>query len=193
MASGSVVISQDQVPLLLRAVEDLTRTDVLVGIPGTTAERKPEGGHTAPVNNAALGYIHEFGLPEHNIPARPFLRPGITEGLPRIINQLRLAARRTLDGALHGDHEAGTKALEMVGLTAQNAVRAYINRGVAPPLAEFTLRKRMATKGKPKKGAAAELARRATGAAPGIDLAKPLIWTGQLRNSITYVLRPRRR
>lgn len=193
MASGSVTISQDRVPALLRAIEDLTKTDVLVGIPGTTADRKPEGGHPAPINNAALGYIHEFGLPEHNIPARPFLRPGIAEGMPAIISRLRSGAKRALTlAARHGDSEAGVKALEAVGLVAQNAVRAYINRGVGPPLATSTLRRRMATKGKPRRGAALELARRATGAPPGLDLAKPLIWTAQMRNSITYVLRPRK-
>lgn len=185
MAEGGVTIRNDRVPLVLRAIEALTRSEVLVGVPGDATKRK-EGG----ITNASLAYIHEFGSPGANIPARPFLRPGIQEGMPEIIAKLRGAALKAL--ANLDDPEAAQKALVAVGLTAQNAVRRYINRGVPPPLKASTLRGRLAGKG-PKKGARAELARRAAGGAPGIDLAKPLIHTGQLRNSITFIIRSKRR
>jgi hypothetical protein len=191
--AGSVVISNDRVPLVLRAIETLTKSEVLIGIPGDAAERKPEPGQTAPpqITNAALGYIHEFGLPEHNIPARPFLRPGIQEAMPAIIARLRGAALKVL--ANLDDPETAQKELVAVGLTAQNAVRRYMNRGIPPPLAQSTLYKRAGTKGKPRKGGRLELARRAAGGLPGVDLAKPLIWTAQLRNSVSFVVRSRRR
>lgn len=192
MASGSVTITSDRVPFMLAAVERLANTEVLVGVPGDAQPRKPEPGQTTPagITNAALAYIHEFGSPEANIPARPFLRPGLAAAMPAIGNRLFSAARTVLTHL--DDKEAANKALVAVGLTAQNAVRAYINRGIPPPLAEATLEKRMGTKGKPKKGARLELARRAAGGAPGVDLAKPLVWTGQLRSSITFVIRTRR-
>lgn len=46
--------------------------EVLIGIPMSTTER-PDGE----ITNAELGYIHEYGAPEANIPARPFLIPGV--------------------------------------------------------------------------------------------------------------------
>lgn len=172
--AGSVVISNDRVPLVLRAIETLTNSEVLVGIPGDATERKPEPGQTAPtITNAALGYIHEFGLPEHNIPARPFLRPGIQEAMPAIISRLRRAAQKVL--ANLDDPETAQKELVSVGLIAQNMVRRYMNRGIPPPLAQSTLHKRAGTKGKPRRGGRLELARRAAGGAPGVDLAKPLV------------------
>lgn len=186
---GSVVISRDRVPQLLRVIEDLTKSDLLVGVPGNTAPREaPPGGH-APMNNATLAYIHEFGLPEHNLPARPFLRPGIEGAIPAIVTRLRAGAKKAL--ANLDDHEGGIKALEAAGLTAQNAVRAYINRGVPPPLAMSTLLKRQAERPN-RKGPGLEIARRIATGVEGTDLVKPLVDTGQLRNSITYVIRPRR-
>ena len=72
------------------------------------------------------------------------------------------------------DPEAGITALHRVGLTAQNSVRRVINAGVAPPLAASTLRSRRTRKVAKRTGTVA------------------LIDTGQLRNSITYVIRPKR-
>jgi len=40
-------------------------------------------------------------------------------------------------------------------------------------------------------GAGDELSRRQSGGGAGVDLAKPLVATGQLRNSITFVIRER--
>ena len=67
-------------------------------------------------------------------------------------------------------------------------IKNYIADGVAPPLANATLRKR-ARKG--RKGAQAELDRRAQGEEPGMDLAKPLEDTGQMRNAVTFAIRNR--
>ncbi len=54
------------------------------------------------------------------------------------------------------------------------------------PLADSTVEAR-ARRG--RKGAKAELARRAAGESPGTDLVKPLIDTGQYRRAITHVVR----
>lgn len=54
------------------------------------------------------------------------------------------------------------------------------------PLADSTVEAR-ARRG--RKGAKAELARRAAGELPGTDLVKPLIDTGQYRRAITHVVR----
>jgi hypothetical protein len=177
-------------PQLVRALWFLASQQVMVGVPAEEALRKPEPGEKGNINNAFLAYIHEHGSPEANVPPRPFLRPAIEEMRPEIVTRLLKIGR----AALKGDVDAVTKGYHMLGLRAQNKVRAKINEGVPPPLADSTLRAR-ARRG--RKGAAVELQRRAGLAQPvspaalmaGMDNAKPLIDTGQLRNSITYVIR----
>ncbi|WP_066922893.1 hypothetical protein [Methylobacterium sp. CCH5-D2] len=170
---------------VLKNVRALTRTDVLVGVPAEKAERPSEPGETGErPNNAALAYIHDTGMPEQNIPARPFMAPGIAEGEGAITKAYALAGQQ----ALIGDEAGMIRAQHMAGLAAQNAIRGKINEGIAPPLSERTLRARAA---RGRKGAIKELKARAKGEAPTLTNAKPLIDTGQLRNSITYVIRPR--
>lgn len=162
----ATTITKDMLPALLAAIEGLTRQQVLIGIPGDVPDRRPEPGQGAPLTNPTIGFIQEFGSPAANIPARPFLRPGVQQALPACIERLRAGAKRAL--TLPPNPDAGTNALIAAGLTAQNSVRAYINAGVSPGLAAATLRARRA--------------RGRTGATPLID-------TGQLRNSIQFVLR----
>jgi len=157
-------IVKDDVPLLLQAIEDLTRQQVLVGIPGDSEARKD----SKDPSNALIGCWMEFGVPSANIPARPFLVPGVNEALPEIVKRLETGARKALTFPI--DPNAGMVTLNEVGLIAQRTVRSYINQGVPPPLAASTLR-----------------ARRAAGRTG----TKPLISTGQLRNSVTYVIRNR--
>jgi hypothetical protein len=135
--------------------------DVLIGIPSDKAARKEEGGE---LNNATIGYIMEHGAPEMNIPARPHLIPGVEAVTEKMAKALGAAAK----ASLLGDPTAVGKALNRVGLIGQNSVKAMINAGPPPMLAAGTL--------------AARHRRGRTGT-------KPLIDTGQYRNSITYVLR----
>jgi hypothetical protein len=141
----------------------LARSEVLVGIPGKTASRDDPGA----MNNPTLGYIHEFGSPAAGIPRRPFLTPGVEAIRARTVAEFRGAAL----AALKGDANAAERTLNRVGLIAQNSVRATLTAGEGwPPLAEATL--------------AAREARGRTGT-------RPLIDTGQLRASITYVVERR--
>jgi hypothetical protein len=175
---------------LTKALEAMTSKQVMVGVPAEEALRKPEAGEKTPINNAALAYIHEHGCPAAHIPARPFLRPGIEKIRDKIKERLWAVGKI----ALKGDDVAVDKGFHALGLVAQNAVRAEINRGVPPPLADSTLRGR-ARRG--RKGAIKELKRRAalggdvseTALLEGISNAKPLIDTAQLRNALTYVIR----
>lgn len=153
------ITTKDQMADVLKSIQSLVKEQTLVGIPDSNAARK-EG----PINNAALGYINEFGSPANNIPARPFLIPGVEAAEPAVLKQLKRGAEGALDGRL----DAADKALHSAGILAVNAVRGKINEGVPPPLADSTL--------------AARRRRGRTGT-------KPLIDTGQLRNAITYVLR----
>lgn len=170
---------------VLKNVRALTRTDVLVGVPAENAARDPEPGETGQgPNNAALAYIHDTGLPEQNIPARPFMLPGIMAAEPAITKYLGMAGQQ----ALIGDAAGVERMQHAAGLAAQNAIRGKINEGIAPALSERTLKARAA---RGRKGAKKELAARAKGEAPTLTNAKPLVDTGALRNSITYVIRAR--
>ena len=141
------------------AMKALKKTTVLVGIPAETADRSgPQ-----PINNATLGYIHEHGAPAAGIPARPFLIPGVRAVQERVGAELAKAGR----AALSGDGKAAIARLHAAGLVAQSSVRATINAGVEPALTESTVQARSR--------------RGRTGTVPLID-------TGALRNSITYVV-----
>lgn len=177
MKSGAKIVL-DNVAKVIGGIDALAETRVMVGVPAEKGSRND----AAPINNAALAYIHENGAPEAGIPARPFLKPGIeakrddiTEGLVKVGT-----------AALDGRPEAVDRGFHAVGLIGQNAVRAKVNEGVPPPLAESTLRARAA---RGRKGAQQELANRAAGLPASTELAKPLIDTAQMRNSLSYVIR----
>lgn len=147
----------DKAAKILRNIHRMGKARVLVGIP------QGNSGRDDAVSNSALGYIHEFGSPAQNIPARPFLIPGVKAVQDDCIAMLEEAAKEVLDDGKM------TAALTKAGIIASNSVKATITKGEGfAPLAESTLaaRKRKGYKG-----------------------TKPLIRTGQLRNSITYIVK----
>lgn len=166
-----------------RAVAALTGQDVYIGVPEDKTSRQAAGDSGA--SNALLAYVHEFGVPERGLPARPSLLPGIEDIRDEAARILEDAARR----ALSGDEAAVDRALNKIGVLGQNAVRARFVANEWPPLAESTL------DAKPKIGertdrkgrtvAVRGKSRRERGAV------NPLIDTGQLRRAYTYVVRKR--
>lgn len=169
---------------LMEAITALTSRRLLVGIPESATTR--DDGE--PITNAAIGYISEFGSPAANIPARPWLFPGIRLNSEQLVGQLYQTAKLAFSGKASG---AGIeKALNVVGITAVSGIRQRIADGLDPPLANLTLYKR-ASRG--DEGAAWELSWRQAGtdAADG-QLAKPLIDTGNFLKSISYVVVNRR-
>lgn len=178
----SKILKSDKLGEVLKGIDALVGKRVLVGVPGKTADRNQD--EYGPMNNATLGYINEFGSPASNIPARPFLVPGVEEGMDAIAARLEKAAV----AATNNDPGAVDKQLHAAGLEAQTAVREKITTGPFEPLKLSTLRAR-ARKG--RKGAKEEIASRLAGNEPNPENARPLIDTGQLRNSISYVIRKR--
>lgn len=156
-------VVKDNVAAVLAAIQGLVSRQVLVGIPSAKAERQnDEPGE--PINNAQLGYIHEFGSPQANIPARPFLLPGVEMVEDKVADRLQKAAK----AAIKGDSNKVEAELHAAGLAAQAGARFQLNSGEHEALAPSTV--------------AARRRRGRTGD-------KPLVDTGQLRNSITYVVR----
>ncbi len=153
----------DRLKEVLQSISGLVDKQVLVGIPDSAPERQDD----EPIGNAAIGYIQETGSPANNLPARPFLVPGVAAAEPKTLPKLQQA----FEAALDGDLSRADKRMAGAGLEAQNSVRARINSGISPELKESTLANRRR--------------RGRTGTVPLID-------TGQLRNSITYVIRKRK-
>ena len=150
----------DSINNIIKLLKD---DQVLVGIPQDTSERKEDEGES-PINNATILAINEFGSPSNNIPPRPVMAIGIRNAQDQIANQMKVAAKSLLEA----DSGKATQAYERMGLIASNSVKKAINaqEGFEGP-SEATL-------------AARERA--------GFKGTKSLIVTGQLRNSITYVV-----
>ena len=146
-------------PALKKSLASLS-ADVLVGVPADKNPRREGDGE----GNAAIAYKQDQGSPAENIPARPFMRPGIEAVQTQIADEMRAGAL----AAITEGPTALLKNLNRAGLTAQSSIRATINAGIPPPLSRRTIEERRA--------------RGRTGT-------KPLVDTGQLRNSITYVVR----
>ncbi len=176
-------------------LELLTRTSVLVGFPDETADREPEEGEAdTGITNAALGYIHDNGAPEQNIPARPFMEPGIDLVRDPITDKLGQTMKAVLRG---GGQEKIEQGLSQVGIKAVLGIKNTITDGIPPPLSDATLRARMRKKRKngvgARKGAAIELDRRWDGQDASTEFAKPLVDSAQMLNAVTYVIRPKKR
>jgi hypothetical protein len=161
---SGLTVTKDRTKDVLAAIKALTNERVLVGVPDETAERKPDPEDPQPVTNATIGYLMETGSPAQNIPARPFLVPGVTGAMDKVTAHYKAAALKALEGSPEAMHQAHMG----VGLIAQSAVQAKITSGPFVPLSPRTLE-----------------ARRARGRTGD----KPLIDTGQLRRAITFVIR----
>ena len=178
----------DESAKMFAAVEALAKTRVMVGVPAEKTDRRGEG--ESRLTNAALAYIHENGAPEVAIPPRPFLRPGIERAKNDIEGGLKNAGQL----ALKGDAAKVEKQLMAVGILAASSVRSVIAEGIPPPLKPSTIEGRIRRR-KSKTWRARRRAEVAANAAylgeenAGAGIFTPLIDTGQLLKSITYVLR----
>lgn len=175
----------NNVSSLSKAMRELTDQDVYIGIPEDENARK-EAGHKG-ISNAYLGYIHEFGVPEKNIPARPHLIPGITDIRKEAGDILEATAKAILDGQANV-----SQGLNKIGLLGQNAVRARFVKNDWPPLKDGTLDRKALLKDddgnvlKDKKGNKKRKKSRRER-----ERLNPLIDTSQLRRAHTYVIRKR--
>lgn len=175
----SVKITHDGLRDLFDAVKKLTQTQVLVGIPESANTRDGED-----IGNAALGYIHEFGAPEANIPARPFLVPAIESMQDKVITRLRRAGVAALDGK----PQEMQNQFNRLGLEAVKVVKDKLEDGPFVPLAESTKRARL-TRTKAYQNASLKtrqkMMKNFLGDPEGI---RPLIDMGKMRDAVTYVI-----
>lgn len=162
----NLTVTKDNTQSFRDAISQLANVRLMVGVPAEKGERKPDPitGIVPEITNAQIAYIQDNGAPEVNIPSREFLRPGVRSIQQEIVKRLFNIGKASFEGRA----VAAIKGYMALGLVAVSAVRKKITDGPFVPLAEATL-----------------AARRAR----GVTRTKPLIDTGQLRNSITYVLR----
>ena len=163
------VTIKDNSAAIAQALRDLSRRRVLVGVPAANNQRD-DGG----IGNAALAYIHNFGAPEANIPARPFMEPGIAAAQPAITTAFDYAIR----AALKGDSTKVNANLVIAGTKAVSAIHQVIQAGIPPPLKPATVAARR------RRSKGSTYRRKASVASD----TTPLIDTGELLKSITYVV-----
>ena len=162
----SIKVVSDKSAKISDALGKVASTRVMAGIPAEKGLREPDdsGEKASGINNAALMFIHEFGAPEANIPARPVVYPAIRSIQKEVIARLKVIGKL----ALEGKPDQVDKAFNALGLLAQNAMRKRITEGPFEPLKPSTL---------------------ATRRARGRKGDRPLIDSGQLRRALTYVIR----
>ena len=155
---------------LVGALKFVKENYVLVGIPDAQTDR----GRDAEITNAELLFIHTNGSPINNIPPRPVIEQAILSEKDKFDEMLK----KVYDYARKGDKQSAVMQLRRVGLKAQNVCRGWFvnpNNGW-PPNAPSTAAAKIRRYKKSHKGKA------------GTYTPKPLIDTGELRKSITYVL-----
>lgn len=168
------------------ALKEMGSRAVLAGFPQDKEHaREDENGNPVPITNAGIAYSMDKGMPEQNVPARPFMVQGVESVADKIVGGMESTGLAALDG----NAQAVDAGLNAVGLTAQKGIRMKIRDGPFVPLAESTLKARARMGGSIAKAAKAELDSRAAGNEAGTDNANPLNLTGQMRNAVEFVIR----
>ncbi len=173
-----------------RSITTLEKRQVYVGIPQENNERPDVNGKKPDVTNAELMYIHTNGSPLRNIPARPVIEPAIEADGNRqnIATELMHAAQR----ALVDDPAGMEEYLKRAGMVGMVAAKDWFTdpRNGWPPNKPSTIRNKLRTlRGKALNDALQildEYESDPTRDVSGIDT--PLIDTGELRRSITFVV-----
>ena len=173
------VTTKDNTPQMLQAMRELARTRVYVGIPASAKPRPPEDG----ITNAEIGYVQEHGQPETNLPARPFLVPGVMAVHQQTIAFFQQAQNAALDGNL----AQARRFMNRAGLNAAASVQNHIPTAGWAPLSQRTIDERLEKH--PFVYTRDPVTNKRTRRQALASDVTPLVDTGALRQSITYVSR----
>ena len=160
MAKVEIEVTYDGFKKMMNGLDYLKESAVYVGIPEKETSREDKK-----ITNAELLFIHTNGSPINNVPARPVIESALKDDRERISKMMERVALN----ALENNFEEADKNLKLTGMRGQNVSRAWFTNSKnnwppnSPQVAE---RKR-------KKGSTNP---------------RPLIDTGELRKSITYVV-----
>ena len=130
--------------------------EVVVGIPEEFNVGEKNG-----MTSASLLYLHENGVPSHNIVPRPVLRPALAQS--DIAEQIKELMMEAAEAALvKGDRKTAEANFEKAGMIGAGACKDYILSGALAPNKPRTIA---------RKGSA-----------------QPLVDTGAMLGSINYVV-----
>lgn len=183
-----LTVTKDSVNAVVKGINELVGKRVLVGYPESSSHDSRGGGEPT---NAQLAYTHEFGAPANNLPARPFVIPGVEKAEDGSVKMLRKAA----DFAIAGKPNLSDEQLNRAGLNAVNSVKNEISTASFVPLKPATIRgRKYGRQTKSRRQSETEYLRLVDegmdpGAAQTATGIQPLVNTGQLRNAATYVIR----
>lgn len=181
----NVAIDRDLTDDILRSLNDLSKKTVCIGVPDSTEHnddkitnaelmyihtngaRDTEMIHAMqhdidtgmPYSEAHELYVHENGSPLWNIPPRPILEPAMENGKEQMADLMKDVAIDALEGK---NVQSG---LEKVGLQGQNIARGWFTN----PSNNWAANSKETVNKK------------------GSD--RPLVDSGELRKSITYVVK----
>lgn len=113
--------------------------------------------HSVGMSVFQIGMIHEFGVPEKNIPRRSFIRVPIENNIKEITKLIEHNHKLVSENAM-----SAKVALDRIGIKAQNTIKESFRNNDWKPLKRATIK---------RKGSS-----------------RPLIDTGQLIGSISYVV-----
>ena len=176
-AAITTITTPNEEDVLKKILTELAKYSVYVGIPESDEQRK-----AGEMTNAALLHIHTNGSPVMNIPARPVLEPAIEE--PNNSKKLSAQLIQVALSSFNNDRAGVTTNLEKTGMLAQNICRDWFEDPANgwPPNQPATVKRKLSRlKGKKRKEAI-----EAYKAGSSVD--QPLIDTGEMRKSITYVV-----
>lgn len=155
--SGEYKENAEVIMNLIKGWKFFLETEVVVGIPEET-----NGSHGNGFTNAGLLYMHEQGVPSHNIPPRPVLQPAIGQkDVAEAIEAMMLDAAEY--ALVKGDTEKARNCFEKAGMLGRDACKDYITGGNLAANAPSTIA---------RKGSST-----------------PLVDTGALLGSISYAVR----
>jgi len=162
MSKPTLTVTVDNTEAFKKAMRSFAGDAVLVGVPEEKADRKKDQKEKQPINNATILAINEYGSPANNIPPRPVMSIGLRLAKDQIADLLGKAAKEFFTDP------KSTMYLERAGFAATSSIKQVITQQIdieAPADSTIAARKARGFKGE-----------------------KALLVTGQLRNSITYVL-----
>lgn len=160
MAIVDIEVTYDGFKQMMNGLDWIENSGVYVGVPEDESSREDED-----ITNAELLFIHTNGSPINNVPARPVIEPALREDSVRLSSMLGKA----FVYALQGKFEFASEQLKKTGMRGQNVARAWFTnpKNNWPPNAPSVVRAKL------RKGSTNP---------------RPLIDTGELRRSITYVI-----
>jgi len=139
---------------------------VAIGVQGEEAEQTVDGN--GEITMVVLAGVHEFGSTDGRIPVRSFIRNTVDSRRVEYAQLRKRLAALIVSGKL--DHK---RALGLLGEKVTSHIKGAMEAGLKPDLAPATIARRIQGQAE----------------ADGSRVFKPLIDTGQLKNSITYQVR----